>query len=247
MDRPLSPEERAEATRRVGSGIFSYLQLQRELARRRAAAKPSMEETGPLKIPLPKELLLEASTKMGEEEMFPEDGTSRSVIPTLLSQSVKNTAVPFSLGTTLTEGFGQAKNKYYQDQKARMRQELENAKREYLDTLMQIRKKASTPAVDALCIGMASVLDPKVIKEASDSDELGDHATQQLITDIIRKAVMSNASPVHMLKTPLTYAAGAAVSPALLAGYMTYNSQRPKRDEGQQKFNSPMKVELQPY
>jgi len=245
MDRPLSPQEHAEATRRVGAGIFSYLQLQRELARQRSTEQPSMGESNSLNIPIPKELLYEASTKVGAAaNPFPDEESS-SLLPSLFSEAVKKTTYPLALGTGISEGFGGAKAHYYQAQKAKMQQELDLAQKEYLDTLMHIRKHASTPAFDALCVGIASALDPSV-KIAAD-DELGDNATSQLVSDILHKAVTGKYSPLHLAKGPLTIATGAAISPALIAGYLTYNSQRPRKEEDQQKFNSPTNVQLQPY
>jgi hypothetical protein len=239
MNRPLSDEERLEAAHQVGAGLFSYLQLQREIARQNQQQK-SKENLNTLKVPIPKELLYNASTKIGADS-----GESDSLLPGLLSSSVNRLKYPLSVSLGLQEGFHSAKDKYLQEQKANMTKELEKAQQDYLSALMQVRKTASTPAVDALCVGLAASLSPEEVEKRA--DDISDGAVMHQLIKILKHTSGSDYNPLKHLAAPAADAALAGLTiPALAGGAFTYNQLRPRREEGPSESTGPTKVELQP-
>ena len=141
------------------------------------------------------------------------------------------------------EGFKDAKKQYFLKQKAQLALELEEAQKEYLETLQKIKTGAdesSTPLVDAFCNGMAYTT--VFGKKAEDKDvRIEEGALKRLLTDAVK--VKNPASSI------LQPAADVAVNTAAASAYLTYLIKKKMREEPENYMNEklPTRVELQPF
>lgn len=232
---PLSPEEQQEAADLLGRGLFSAIQLAKHQEMQAKLNKKKYEdaESNVLKIPLPIELM-------------PQFKKAEAVPDTIFSRALKMQNHPVKFLLTSQQGFGDARREYYDLEKARIQKELEDAQRDYIDTLSQIKtgaeqRQIDTPCVDAFCNGMAyqALFD----KEASSPDDIDieDDAIQRLLSQA------GNA-----IKAPFRPAIDTAASGLLGTGagsaYLTYMLRKKMRDSKDlPEEQLPTRVELEPY
>jgi hypothetical protein len=140
------------------------------------------------------------------------------------------------------EGFKSARKEYYLKQKALIAQQLEEAQKEYIDTLKRIKtaeENSATPLVDCFCNGMAHMT--FFGKTASYPEvSIEDDAFKRLLSDVIK---LNNP-----IKPVVQTAANTAVNTAAASAYLTYLVKKKMREEPENYMNDklPTRVEIQP-
>jgi hypothetical protein len=229
---PLSPEELAEASKLFGGSLFSAIQLAREQERRNSFNPGSQgaDDTDVLKIPVPASML--PSQKTAEEE----------TTPGLLGRALQSQSNPLKMLLHGQSGFRDARRAYFEEQKNKVRQDLADAQREYIDLLSKIKTGSAeeTPCVDAFCNGVAHMT--LFGKKASDDVDIETGATKRMVGDLLG-AIKSPFKPA------IDTAAGGLLSTGAGTAYLTYMLRRKMR-ENPDKFMEeklPTRVELEPY
>lgn len=140
--RPLSPKEKQEHGYLLGKGVYSGLQL--------------------------KNLLLGGMPKDDEEEKFVVK-IPKEKLKHVKESSLQNHALIIG---NVWKGFTDKEKEHYDFRKKNLEKELEKAQHRYVTTLTQKKeaslKKEATPNVDALCLGMLSVLEKAAAETISD-------------------------------------------------------------------------------
>jgi hypothetical protein len=136
--RPLSPEEKLMHSYIAGKGLYSAVQLKNYLT-----SSPPKEEEDKFIIKIPKERLQHAK-----------------------KADFQGTLMPF---VSAIKGFKEKEDEHIKFHKNHLQKQLDQAQDEYLKALMSEKKasieKESTPHVDALCMGMLTVLEKKAENE----------------------------------------------------------------------------------
>lgn len=141
------------------------------------------------------------------------------------------------------EGFKQARKDYFIKQKMLLAQQLDDAQREYLETLKKIKvgeEAVETPLVDCFCNGVAH--HASFGKTASQPDvDIEEGAFKRLLSDV--------TAPARRNVPFLQPAANVAVNTAAASAYLTYLIKKKMREEPETYMYEklPTRVELQPF
>lgn len=225
-DRPLTPQERLLASQLLGSGVFSALQLKHELANVGKEQHPD----NVLNIKLPRAQLMGGMDKESSEQTE-EHG--------LVGSGLNFLKTPLTTLLGATSGFKNSAGLYEQMEQKKIQQELDHAEKEYLHTLQRIKtSEASTPLVDALCVGLASSLDPNEKIAKDDDVDIADGS--------LKRVLMSG---LHPLKKPfqpaIDTAAGGGMATTMALALLAYQM-RNKGDHESNEVSPPTRIDLQP-
>lgn len=231
---PLSPEERYHASQLVGRSLFSAIQLakEQELARALERQKLQGEDERTLRIPIPKDLLPQ---KTAEE--------NSSIMGQAISQ-LHNHPIRMLVGGQ--EGFRNAQQDYYANQKKQIEQELMEAQKEYIDTLSRIKTagETETPYVDAFCNGIAHTVQFGKFAEDREKDDVDIESGS--LNRLLSDAAKVTTNPFRPAATAV---AGGLMGTGAASAYLTYLLRKRMREEPDKYMEQhlPTRVELQPY
>lgn len=228
---PLSPEETYLASQLMGSGMFSAIQLSKELDQIRK--RRELAERGDahvLKIPIPMDKLKTAAAD--------EDSS-------IIGRAVRFNRHPLRMLVGGQSGFSSAKKEYYKMQREQIAKELQKAQHEYINVLQQIKtgSESSTPNVDAFCCGIVEhTLNEKDAAMTAENTDINDTAVRRLLGDTF-----------HTIKKPfqpaLDLGATTLLSSTAGTAYLTYLLRKKMREEPDKYLEEdlPTRVELEPY
>ena len=232
---PLSPEEAYLASKLFGRSLFSAIQLAKE----QEEATRRMEGLGggdTLRIPIPVNTLHKTS----------EEGEAS---PGLIGRAIRFNRNPIRSVFGGEAGFHEARREYFQQQKMQIQRELQDAQKEYLQTLQKIKQgELETPNVDAFCNGLAaeatiSEILPKTAGNTAEDVEISDHSLKRLLgkgLGILKKPV----------DTVIDLGATGLIGTGAGSAYLTYVIKKKLREKNHAEdyiSNIPTRVELEPY
>ena len=241
---PLSAEDTYAASSLFGRSLFSAIQLakEQELRKRILEGRLANEDDDVLRIPMPSHLLPnynKTASAMGD------DGMPAS--PGIFSRALQMNDRPLRMVIGGQNGFRDAKKDFYLTERAKIRRELDQAQREYITLLQQIKtgeayEDHGTPCVDAFCQG--AVYSAMFEKDASEAEDIRveDGAIKRLLGDGLNVAK-------RPFRPVVDTAAGGLLGTAAGTAYLTYLLRKKMREEPDKYLQEslPTRVELQPY
>jgi len=232
---PLSPEEAYLASRLFGKSLFSAIQLSKEMEER-ARRNEIGGGSNVLRIPIPINKLQKTSNE-------------HEPAPGFIGRALRFNRNPIRALVGGETGFHEARREYFDSQRAQIQKELDDAQREYLETLQQIKQgEENTPNVDSFCNGLASEATiPELISKTAGNTAEDVNISDNTIRRLLGNTLSFAKKPVEpLIDLGATGMAGTAAGSAYLT-YILKKKLREKDPNSYYQTDIPTRVELEPY